>query len=106
MENMTTSDNDKPVMAGEPALVMVLPEECVISQVSGIWERYLATADAAGVSELDARGVRLVDMAGLQVVLAMVRDMNRLGREWRWVGRSAPFESSAELAGLLDALVA
>ena len=81
-------------------VTLKLPNRCLFDAVGGIWEQYLALATADATTVIDAGEVTHVDMAGLQVVLAMVRDLVRQNRVFEWQGRSDEFRACAQLGGL------
>ena len=65
--------------------------------------RTLASQDAAGIVRLDLRDITEADTAGIQLLLAALRQARDQGRELRLAGVSRSVDTAIELLGLEDA---
>jgi ABC-type transporter Mla MlaB component len=66
--------------------------------------RLEAALDSAGPLVIEAARLRRVDGAGLQLLVAFVREVNARGRVVTWASPSAELQAAAALLGLSAAL--
>lgn len=82
-------------------MTLTLPAALTISEVAEVRERLLEALEAPGDLELDARAVRELDVAGLQLLESAHRTALARGKALRFVaGGRAPLEPSAAALGL------
>lgn len=90
----------------DKSVLIKLPNRCLFESVNGVWEQYLEGVPAGSTFVFDAGEVTHIDVAGLQVVLAMVRDLARQEKKVEWQARSDEFRACAALGGLGKQLLA
>lgn len=81
-----------------------LPTDWTIEQAAALQAAVQARLDAPGPFILDASGVRSVDTAGLQLLVAAVAVAERSARPWELRAPTAPLLDVAALAGLAEPL--
>jgi anti-sigma B factor antagonist len=81
-----------------------LPVELTIHGASALHERLLALLAQDGDLTLDASGVRNVDTAGLQLMLATQKSCAAAGKSLSLCDASGPLLEALALYGLSDAL--
>ncbi len=82
--------------------VIDLGEQLVISNVGKVRAEWMDRI-VAGVESpivIEGGGLQMVDTAGLQLVIALIRELNEDGVSWQWGGRSDLLQSSAEQLGI------
>ena len=80
-----------------------LPAEFDIAHVSDIRNTLLGQADAGPVT-LDASAITKMDGAGIQLLLAFVRQLQADGRSWSWSETSETVQRVAEMLSLTEEL--
>ena len=92
--------------AVEEAGVLNLGESLVISTVGKTraeWmDRVMGGVDSP--ITLDGSDIQVIDTAGLQLVMALIRELNEDGVSWQWGDRSDLLNESAQQLGLSSQL--
>ncbi len=90
-------------MRGEEMAGVDLGEQLSIASVAALRAEWMDRI-ASGLDEhsllLQGEGVQSVDTAGLQLLLSLIRGLEKEGVEWRWGGASQPLHESARQLGL------
>ncbi len=81
-----------------------LPSELSIYQAAELKSQWLAAMPPGGDWTVDASAVESVDLAGIQVLLLMQREMGAAGRALKLHGISAELRSVITLLGLAGLL--
>jgi hypothetical protein len=83
-----------------------LGEQLVISNVGKTRAEWMDRINAGVESPvtIEGGGIQSIDTAGLQLVIALIRELNEDGVSWQWGGRSDFLQSSASQLGLSQAL--
>ena len=81
------------------ASLVALGDALTIEQASSLHQAMAAQLATAGLV-VEAGAVRRVDTAGLQLLLAFVRERERRGMAVTWQGVSAPLREAASRLGL------
>jgi phospholipid transport system transporter-binding protein len=85
------------------AVVIGLPTDCRIAELTALKEQLRAALDAPS-STLDATGVDRIDTAALQLLLAFSRDAQARGGKVAWNGVGTTLYDAAQLLGLAQTL--
>lgn len=83
---------------------LALPAECVIASAPELRATLLKRLTDDGNVRIDARAVRRVDTASLQVLAAFARDRRADGLPFEWLGVPACLADAATLLDLTTAL--
>lgn len=89
-------------VSSESQGVINLGDQLVISNVGKVRAEWMDRI-VAGVESpivIEGGGLQMVDTAGLQLVVALIRELNEDGVSWQWGGRSDLLQSSAEQLGV------
>lgn len=81
-----------------------LDVELRISGASALRRRLDRSLGGSGAIELLGEGVRQADTAGLQLLLAFIREARARGRSVAWKGVSTSLRESAQRLGLVELL--
>ena len=84
---------------------MILPEHLTILEVAEWKDRFLSEIDSAAFFELDVSGMKRVDTAGMQLLLAVKKTLQERDKDIKWVGHSESLNHSAQELGLLEVLM-
>lgn len=81
-----------------------LPVDLHIAEVQAVYERLQGVVQAGHGLRVNAQAVERADAAGLQLMLACVTEMARLGLSFQWQTPSHALLASARLLGLTEEL--
>jgi ABC-type transporter Mla MlaB component len=103
----------KPV-PGEPArdgpvapvslTTLTLAAECMVSDAASLKERLAVLIGEPRPVTLDITALQRIDTAGLQLIVAFVRDRAGQGRTVEWQGSAPVLATAAQLLGLTSLL--
>lgn len=86
------------------AATLTLAADCTARHAAGIKSTLLSGLEQPAPLRIDVAGVERVDTVCLQLLVALVRDRQRAGRDVLWDGYSEPLARAAGLLGLSAAL--
>ena len=86
--------------------VLNLGEQLVISNVGKTRAEWMDRIVGGVDSPITLEGgeIQMIDTAGLQLVIALIREMNQDGVSWQWGGRSDLLQNSASQLGLTEVM--
>lgn len=84
----------------QPIVFAAFPAECTIAQAADVKTQLESLLGKPASVTLDLDGIRRIDTAGLQVLIAFIRERRSAGREVECAGASAEFLATAEVLGL------
>lgn len=90
----------RPAPAGSAVGRIVLGASCTIHEVEALRAHLLEISGYPGPYEIDGSGVRQVDTAGLQLVVAFALDCLERSIHYVWTGRSAALEEAIRVLGV------
>jgi phospholipid transport system transporter-binding protein len=93
-----TPDTDTEQETGSGAFAVAA--ECTVADASSLKAGLAKLLDESGSVALDVSAVQRIDTAGLQVIVAFVRERESLGRQVEWRGSAPALTSAAKLLGL------
>ena len=82
------------------SLGLEIDEKLTIGQVEVIHSEWTEYLKAKQDISIDARNVKQVDSAGLQLLIAFVLAVNKQGKAVSWIGYSQPIIEVIELLGM------
>jgi phospholipid transport system transporter-binding protein len=83
---------------------LTLAAECMVSEATSLKERLAALLDEPQPVTLDVAALQRIDTAGLQVIVAFVRERAGAGRAVEWQGTAPVLATAAQLLGLTSLL--
>jgi len=108
---VTKSTGSPGTEAGLPAAIsapasatVALSAECTVSEAASLKERLAPLLEESQPVTLDVNAVQRVDTAGLQVIMAFVRERAGRGRTVEWQGAAPALTGAAQLLGLTSLL--
>lgn len=99
---------EEPVVVAPSAAIeqgiIELGDQLVISNVGKVRAEWMDRIVAGVESPIVIEGgdLQMVDTAGLQLVVALIRELNEDGVSWQWGGRSDLLQSSAAQLGITE----
>ena len=101
-----TVKTPEPETGGDGSTTFELGEQLVISTASTVRAEWMDQI-VAGVESpvrLNGGSVQTIDTAGLQLLVALIRELGEVGVSWQWGECSELLKSSAEQLGMSDML--
>lgn len=86
------------------AVDIVLPANLSIAEIETVYGDISSRLSEEGPIDLDAGAVERIDTAGVQLLLALIREGERNKRPTRWTATSDALLNCAEILGLKTAL--
>jgi ABC-type transporter Mla MlaB component len=83
---------------------LALAAECMVRDASSLKDSLAALLDEPHPITLDITALQRIDTAGLQVIMAFVRERAGHGRSVEWNGTAPALTSAAQLLGLTSLL--
>ena len=100
----TSSATDSAASKTESSQKIELKPVMTIAEAQSLHEELQGYLDHGVNIELDANQVHMIDTAGLQLLLAFVRELKNQNRTLTWIGASPAFKETAALLGLTELL--
>jgi ABC-type transporter Mla MlaB component len=83
---------------------LALAAECTVSDAGSLKERLASLLEEPQAVTLDVTALQRIDTAGLQVIIAFVRERAGHGRLVQWQGTAPVLATAAHLLGLTSLL--
>ncbi len=80
--------------------LFALAAECTIADASALKGHLAKLLDESGIVTIDVSAVQRIDTAGLQIIIAFVRERESQGRQVQWRGHAPALANAAGLLGL------
>jgi phospholipid transport system transporter-binding protein len=89
---------------GPVSHTLALAAECTVSDAGSLKERLASLLEEPQAVTLDVTALQRIDTAGLQVIIAFIRERAGHGRPVEWQGTAPVLATAAQLLGLTSLL--